>query len=76
MTDSASTRAEFYRQGGGQIVAVDGVGAVPQAGDLVNINKRTWRVAEVTWAVDQPGGGARPRLRANIEMTETDTPGA
>lgn len=64
-------RIEFYRKGGGLIVAVDD-GAVPRSGELVNIERRTWTVDHVTWAVDQPGGGIRPRMRANVEMTEAE----
>lgn len=63
---------EFYRKGGGLIVAVDGAFAVPRAGEYVNIERKTWKVEVVTWAVDQPGGGIKPRLRANVEMSETD----
>jgi hypothetical protein len=61
---------EFYRKGGGLIVAVDGAMSVPRAGEYVNIERKTWQVEIVTWAVDQPGDGVKPRLRANVEMTE------
>lgn len=63
---------EFYRHGGGLIVAVDGASSVPRAGEMVNIERKTWKVEIVTWAVDQPGGGIKPRLRANVEMTEVE----
>ena len=63
-------RIEFYRQGGGLIVAVDDDSSAPRKGEFVNIEKITWRVELVTWAVDQPGGTLRPRLRASVEMTE------
>ena len=66
--DRDTTRVEFYSKGGGLIVAVDGTSAVPRKGEFVNISKQTWKVAVVTWAVDQPGGTLRPRLRANVEM--------
>lgn len=59
---------EFYQYGGALIAAVDDATAVPRAGELVSIEKRTWKVIAVTWAVDQPGGALRPRLRANVEM--------
>lgn len=65
-------RVEFYRKGGGLIVAVDGASAVPRAGEYVNIERKTWLVDVVTWAVDQPGGGIKPSLRANVEMVPTD----
>jgi hypothetical protein len=65
-------KVEFYRKGGGLIVAVDGAAAVPRKGEYVSIERRTWRVADVTWAVDQPGGGLKPRLRANVEMLATE----
>lgn len=68
------TAVEFYRQGGGLIVAVDDTHAVPRTGEYVNIERKTWKVAVVTWAVDQPTG-LRPRLRANVEMVETDEAG-
>ena len=64
---------EFYRKGGGLIVGVDDATAVPRAGEYVNIAKRTWLVDVVTWAVDQPGGALKPRLRANVEMTEVES---
>lgn len=59
---------EFYRKGGGLIVAVDDESAVPRKGEFVSITRKTWKVVTVTWAVDQPGGGLKPRLRANVEM--------
>lgn len=62
---------EFYRKGGGLIISVDNQPAVPRAGEYVNIERKTWLVDVVTWAVDQPGDGIKPRLRANVEMTET-----
>lgn len=65
-------RIEFYRKGGGLIVAVDECDAAPRKGEFVNIQKKTWKVSLVTWAVDQPGLPTRPRLRANVEMVEVD----
>lgn len=65
-------RVEFYRKTGGLIVAVDDEAATPRKGEYVSIAKATWKVEAVTWAVDQPGGGLKPRLRANVEMTEVE----
>jgi len=62
------TSVEFYRKDGGLIVSVGGSTAVPRKGEFVNIERKTWKVVLVTWAVDQPGGTLRPRLRANVEM--------
>ena len=61
---------EFYRQDGGLIVAVDDESAVPRAGEYVSIERKTWKVAAVTWAVDQYALNPA-RLRANIELVET-----
>lgn len=66
--DRDQTSVEFYRKGGGLIVAVDGTSAVPRKGEFVNIERKTWKVAAVTWAVDQPAGTLKPRVRANVEM--------
>jgi hypothetical protein len=45
----------------------------PPVGALVNISKVTWRVARVTWAVDQRTG-ERPQLRANVELAKPEVP--
>lgn len=66
--DRDQTRVEFYRKGGGLIIAVVGTSAVPRKGEFINIGKKNWKVVAVTWAVDQPGGTLKPRLRANVEM--------
>lgn len=53
---------EFYRKGGGLIVAVNDETSVPRKGEFVNIERKTWKVDHVTWAVDQPGGKISPLL--------------
>lgn len=62
---------EFYRKGGGIIISVDDAASVPRVGEYVNISRKTWKVEDVTWAVDQPTG-LKARLRANVEMTPAD----
>lgn len=59
---------EFYRKGGGLIVAVKDCAAVPRAGEFVSIENVTWKIVRVTWAVDQPGLPIPHMLRANVEM--------
>jgi hypothetical protein len=61
------TRIEFYDGDAAQpMVAVD-AGGPPPRGDLISILGETWRVARITWAVDQPTG-ERAQLRANVEL--------
>lgn len=61
---------EFYRKGGGLLVAVDDESAVPRKDEYVSIERKTWKVAAVTWAVDQSGLNPA-KLRANVELIET-----
>lgn len=65
-------RVEFYVQGGGLIVAADDEAAVPRKGEFISIKRETWKVAAVSWAVDQPGGVLKPRLRANVELVKKE----
>jgi hypothetical protein len=76
MNDAKGTQAEFYiGDSAKHIAVVNGVGAVPREGEMINIEKATYRVKRVTWCVDYRGGTPAgglfdPRLRANIVITE------
>lgn len=39
---------------------------MPRKGEYINIGNGTWRVVDVTWAIDNQGDS----LRANIEIDE------
>lgn len=67
---NTGTRAEFYSNSG-LVAAVCNAGAVPAAGDLVNIRGRTWQVKGVTWAVDH-SDRIDSQLRANIILAPPD----
>lgn len=68
MSDAHIVRVEFYRRGG-CLIAVCKSTAVPRQGECVNIEKKQWRVACVSWALDvgHPKGKV---LRANVELEE------
>ena len=67
--DRKGTRVEFYRYGSDKYMAVvSGVGAVPQAEDLINIRGVTFQVTAVTWAVDHADDISRAELRANVVL--------
>jgi hypothetical protein len=57
---------EFNRRNGGLIASVKEAPAVPRKGEYINIGNGTWRVVDVTWAIDNQGDS----LRANIEIDE------
>ena len=54
------------RSSGGLIASVKEAPAVPRKGEYINIGNGTWRVVDVTWAIDNQGDS----LRANIEIDE------
>lgn len=61
-------RVEFYKRGGGLIDAIRSP-VVPRQGEYINISRKQWRIAYVSWAIDNPSG--RPaELRANVELEE------
>lgn len=73
--DRKGTRAEFYQYGSDKYIAVvSGVGAIPRAGDLINIRGETWEVSAVTWAVDHADKAAfDAELRANVILVPPPT---
>lgn len=66
MKETPLNNVEFYERGGG-LLAVLRSAAVPRQGEYVNIAKRQWKVAYVSWAIDEdrPCGN---ELRANVEL--------
>lgn len=62
-------QVEFYNGQTGPLIAALQADAVPRSGELINIQKVTWQVQRVTWALDYANSRAQ-RLRANIELVE------
>ena len=62
-----STIVEFYDTEDNLVAAVGNVGALPRAGERLNILKQTWLVLYVTWNVDY-ADSANPNVRANVYM--------
>jgi hypothetical protein len=60
-------KIEFYIGHSPKFLAVLDDGAVPRKGEFVNIQKTTYTVDRVTWAVDDTD--LRARLRACVELT-------
>lgn len=64
-------KIEFYVGASNKYIAVLNDGAVPRAEELINIQKQTYRIHRVTWALDSDyTGGDEPKLRACVEMTK------
>ena len=61
-------KIEFYVGDAEKHIAVLDDGAVPRAGEFVNIRKTTYRVRSVTWAVDDADRIPGASLRANVVL--------
>lgn len=61
-------KVEFYIGTAERHIAALDDSAVPREGEFVNIRKVTYRVARVTWAVDDADRIPRGSLRANVEL--------
>ncbi len=61
-------KIEFYVEDATKHIAVLDDGAVPRAGEFVNIHKQTYMVRRVTWAVDHEVDHFYGKLRANVEL--------
>lgn len=42
---------------------------VPRQGEYINISKKQYRVAYVSWAIDSPSSGTA-EIRANVELEQ------
>jgi hypothetical protein len=70
-------KIEFYIGKSEKHIAVLNDGAVPRAGEFVNIRGVTYRVELVTWAVDHADSVFDAALRANVVLARparTETP--
>jgi hypothetical protein len=61
-------KLEFYLRGEEYHIAVLDDGAVPRAGETVNIRKTEYVVHHVAWAVDHADEVFGTKLRAAIEL--------
>lgn len=62
-------KIEFYIGKAQKHIAVLDDGAVPRAGEYVNIRGETYLVERVTWAVDHADEWSQTSLRANVELS-------
>lgn len=61
---------EFYDEKGSCITSVKS-DIVPHVGQLININKKTYIIRRITYAVDYSGMSFNERvMRANIDLVE------
>jgi hypothetical protein len=63
-------KIEFYIGNSERHIAVLDDGAVPREGEFVNIRKTTYRVDQVTWAVDDADKIMDASLRACVILKE------
>lgn len=61
---------EFYIGSAEKHIAVLDDGAVPRAGEFINIRKVTYKVLRVTWAVDQADLIPGASLRAAVVLAK------
>lgn len=60
---------EFYNEESGGMLTSIKSSIVPRPGDLISVNKETWEVAAVTFAVDYSDMPFSERkMRANIDL--------
>lgn len=60
---NSPTRVEFYHRGGKLLTTIFS-NTVPREGEYVNIEKKQYRIAYVSWAIDiNPN-----EFRANVEL--------
>lgn len=58
---------EFYNSETNKLVAIINSTMVPTIEAFINIQKQTWQVINITYALDTDDFGAR-RMRANIDL--------
>lgn len=70
MKEIPLNRVEFYERGGRLLDALRSA-TVPRKGEYINIAKQQWKVAYVSWAVDEDRPWGK-ELRANVELIKVE----
>lgn len=62
---------EFYSSGG--LLVVVSSSMVPTVGSFISIRGKTWKVTNVTFAVDYADSRSERRMRCNVDVMEPET---